>query len=360
MERIERLLEVDENPHFSPSRLASMATCPKQGWFNYVLRYKDFNVPSYVTLGSFLHKKIEKIWVSPEKDGIWLPGYKSREKCLSIAKRDWKFRYAGRDENGQVKTSEGHPIEWFEKDNEGYGLLWRVEKSMGLAYDREIAEGPWAAAELPVKVEFKGIKLYCKIDALWERPGGGIIIEDHKSGSEPVGEYFVRHNQQLSINSMSVFEALQRKHTYLSRIFPKYAGISLNEFLDPGFLQVQIHDINPRKDKEKSEVYSSSRTEHDFNEVIASAGAARKSLIERDFHANKGHSCDICFFRKVCNDYHPEEYYKDEFSRRYPLFAGLEDDALVSDNPKINTGKQKPRQSSFRFNPARKPKSSGH
>ncbi len=340
-------LKVNENPVFSPTRLSMMDDCHKKYWFNYVLKYKSYKIPSSVVIGKHNHKIIEKMWVEDSKTRMLVPGYKSRESCKNIAGRDWKLFFAKRG------VSDGKEIEWTKYDGNGWGkgLINRIRETAGIAYNRAMGEKPRLRAEFSINVDYEGLKFSSIIDEVRsQREGNGkerIVIRDHKTGAGRIGEYFVQKNLQLTLNSIVLFEALQHKYSEVSRIFPKYQGIPLDEFLD--VLTVEINDVFPWREKgvlkENTEIFSSKRTEQDFNEALIAAEAAIESLRDRDFHPNKGYHCDMCFFKKVCDDYNPSEYHKNDFEKNFPLFVGT---GLIAEKHKSNK-KTRRYQKSFRF-----------
>jgi len=332
-------LKVDENPFWSPTRLGTMEKCRKAYWFEYVKHLK-YMVPSAVAIGKHNHRIAEKMWLADSHNSkILVPGYSSYSACVNTSVGNWKHFYAS---TGKM---EGRVIDWGDYDCRGYSprLFGRIAETAGLIYTRGMNEEPRLASEIEIKVEFEGLKIMARIDELRK----GLIIRDHKSGGERIGEYFVKNNLQLTLCAMCLFQALQEPYTLVSDIYPEHAEINLDRFLD--VLNVEINDIFPRTEKgvrkSNSVIYPAKRTEKDFHDVIAMIQSARESLRKRDFHPSR-ENCDYCFYKKDCNSYNPEDYHAGEYTKLFPLFASA---GMVLEDYKPRTVRRS-RQKSFRFN----------
>lgn len=332
---MEEQLNVEENPWWSPSRLAVMERCKKEYWFKYV-RHLDSKISTEAAVGKHNHRIAERTWLESDKGLV--PGYKSYDSCIGASVGNWKYLYAL---PGKV---EGREINW--KDYEGQGfarwLLGRIAETAGIIYNRFLSEEPRLKAEVKMQAELEGLKIMVIADELRKN----LVIRDHKSGNEKIGEYFLKNNIQMTLCSMCLFECLQKPYTIASDIYPEFAGISLDEFLERATLE--INDICPRTHegihKSNSVIYPAKRTERDFQDAIRIIQAGNKSLRERDFHASRK-DCDFCDYRAACNDYHPEDYHVNEQEKLFPLFysAGI---VLDSCHPQR---KAKRLQKNFRF-----------
>lgn len=330
-------LKVNENPWWSPTRIKTMESCKKKYFFEYVL-HLEHKVPSAAAAGKHNHKIIEKMWLAVPGTKNLVKGYKSYESCVNVSLRDWKFNYA------RTGETEGRKIEWGIYDGNGWGkrFLGRIAETAGLSYTRSMNEKPRLRAEIEMKAEFEGIKIMSIADELRD----DLIIRDHKSGSEQIKEYFVKNNFQMTLCSMCLFLCLQKPHTDVYDIYPEYRKISLDEFLD--LSRVEINDVYPRTNNgihnPTSEIYSAKRTGHDFNEAIQAIQCGINSLKERDFHPSK-ENCDFCVYKKECNNYNTEDYFKNEYAEKFPLFASS---GIILDSYKPRLKKQR-LQKSFRF-----------
>ncbi len=350
MEIEREFLKVDENPQMSPTRFSVLSSCHKKYWFNYVL-HASYSVPVNVAIGTLMHKIIENMWVRERTSGHLIPGYKDKKTCENIAVGNWKFNFA---RTGVAQN--GKPIEWTVYDGHGYAksLIERIRQTAGIAYESEM-NWPPIKVELPIEVEYKGFKLFSRIDGLKKGlDGKGIVIMDHKSGPERIESpnpdeisYFVQKNMQLTFNAIVLFEALNHKYTIISDIFPEYNGIRLDEYLR--ILTVGLNDIFPRKEngivRTTSKFYPSRRTRHDFDDAVESIQIGLGALRRKEFDANKGAQCNYCFFRKICDDYTPADYHKNEHQRQYSLFAGQ---GIVLEDPKPMKKKGRAYQGYFR------------
>jgi hypothetical protein len=330
-------LKVNENPYWSPSRINLMEDCHKRYWFEYILHH-DSKISSSAAVGKHNHNIIEKLWVKNSLTRLLVSGYKSYQSCVNSSVRDWKFNYAKKG------ICDGKEIEWGKYDGNGWGkkLIGRIGEIAGLAYTRAMGEEPRLRAELEIKVEFEGLNILVRIDELRRN----LVIRDHKTGSEAIGEYFVKKNLQLTMCSMALFESLQKPYTMASEIYPEFKGIGLDEFLDK--LTVEINEVYPRAENgihiSNTIIHSAKRTERHFNEAIQTIQRSIKSLQERDF-CPSAKNCDRCEFRKVCDEYDPTKYHMGKYEETFPLFAnsGI---VLERYTPKL---KSKNRQKTFGF-----------
>lgn len=324
---------VEEHPEWSPTRLDLAELCMKSYWFQYIKRIPH-TINSSIARGKLLHRIIENFWKIDETTNSLTQGYSSYESFVNSAVRDWKFQFA------KTSESDGQKIEWdFKGQQWSPRFIGDIANTAGRIYSRYIAEEPRLASEFEIKGKFEGIKIFAKIDELRKE----IVIRDHKSGYKKHGEFYLKNNIQMTAYMMCVFCALQEPTAKISKIYPEFIGISLDEFLE--IASIEIHDVSAKKEGELKEprtiIYPAKRREQDFIELTQTIKIKEKQLRERDFHPTKGKHCDYCFYKKNCDDYNPVEEHKNELERNAPLFAyaGLDMNSIQgfkdSYNPKI-------------------------
>jgi len=228
-------LKVDETPCWSPTRLGADDRCKKSYWFQY-FRHLKHTITSNIAIGKLEHRMIENFWKQDPDTRLLLPGYKSYQSFVNSAVRDWKFLYVERGE------SDGQKIEWSKYDGNGYSswLIGRIAEIAGMIYTRYMNEEPRLETEVSMQGEIDDIEIMAIADELRK----DLVIRDHKSGKMKIGEYFLKNNNQMTLNLMCLFNCLQSPYTtIIPEIYPKYKGIGLDEFLD--IAKIEIHDISP-------------------------------------------------------------------------------------------------------------------
>jgi hypothetical protein len=351
------VLEVKETPYISPSALNEWQSCPKRYWFSHVLHHPH-NINSGMAIGKHVHRIEEKMWkLDPDKELI-IPSYVSYQQCVNCAGvGTWKRFYAGE------KNAERLGIEWGEYDGNGYSpwLIGRIAETAGLIYTRAITDGPPLRAEFEIKVEYPTVRILSILDDLRRGENGkGIVIIDHKSGYENFGGHYAKKNYQLTMNGMCVVEALQHPNTEVSRLFPEYRGISLDDFLND-VLIVKINDIFPRTRKGEDRLpnttfHPAGRKKIHCNSALQCFQQFYTGLKNREFIAI-ARDCNKCFFAEVCDDYDPAEYYYESSKEELPLplftpkinphFSELIGLGIVKEE--FGQNRKKPKQKTFRF-----------
>ncbi len=361
---IKGILEIKETPFISPSSISEWDSCHKRYWFSHILHYPS-KPNSGMAIGKLVHRIMDRMWKWDEERGVFLPYYKSYRQCVNCAGvGNWKRNYAEIKKKIKPEKAKKTEIEWNEYDKNGWApwIIGRVAETVGLIYTRALTDGPPLRKEFEIKVEYPPVRIRSILDELRRgENGSGIVIRDHKSGVENSGGYYASKNIQLTMNGMCVFEALQHPHTEVSRLFPEYRGISLEDFLND-VLEVQINEIYPRHPRDayghlpETKIHQRKRKILHCNEALQTFQSFYDGLKKRDFHPNPK-ECNRCFFKEVCDDYDPAEYNyqasKEDLQLSLftpeinPHFSNLTELGLVKEE--FGQNKEKDRNKTFRF-----------
>lgn len=275
--------------------------CRMRYYLIYIEKESSMRLSAYAK-GTLLHELIENFW---DKLGTEEEVEKNKNKKKYSNEKEFA-KYAQGLWMRTVIASQNskNPIKW-SYENEQWVIHSELSDVCTSLYPILLKEGKPIFREIGFDFLIQGKRFRGRIDDVRIRDGK-IVIRDYKSGRPWLGEMKLNNDPQLTFYNIGLCSLCSDNEfaEKLGLIDKREQFMGNPIYINPDFIEeffmVEAPSFNLKKNRSINIIYSTTRKDEHFFELINMINGIEKTVSEGEIYPERGRKCDYCDMKYAC------------------------------------------------------------